>query len=53
MGSRGTLKYQAITGEHTKPADWPGPGHVYDGFTKDDTQWNWWLYYRELMTADT
>jgi hypothetical protein len=24
---------------------------VYDGFTKDDTQWNWWLYYRELMTV--
>lgn len=51
MGSQGTLKYQAITGEHTKPADWPGPGHVYDGFTKDDTQWNWWLAYKNALVS--
>ncbi|RZF63442.1 aromatic ring-hydroxylating dioxygenase subunit alpha [Sphingomonas populi] len=51
MGSRGTLKYQAITGEHTKPADWPGPGHVYDGFTKDDTQWNWWVAYKNALAS--
>ncbi len=49
MGAHGTMKYQAITGEHTKPADWPGPGHVYDGFTKDDTQWNWWLAYKNAL----
>lgn len=51
MGSRGTLKYQAITGEKTKPADWPGPGHVYDGFTKDDNQWNWWLAYKNGLVS--
>ena len=51
MGSRGTLKYQAITGEHTKPADWPGPGHVYDGFTKDDSQWNWWVAYKKSLSS--
>jgi hypothetical protein len=44
------LKYQALTGEN-KPADWPGGGHVYAGFTKDDTQWNWWLNYRRLMAS--
>jgi hypothetical protein len=49
MGRQQTLKYQALTGEN-KPADWPGGGIVYDGFTKDDTQWNWWLYWHELMT---
>ncbi len=43
-----TLKYQAILGEN-KPAGWPGGGYVYNGFTKDDTQWNWWLAYRQLM----
>jgi phenylpropionate dioxygenase-like ring-hydroxylating dioxygenase large terminal subunit len=50
VGSTQTLKYHALLGQK-KPADWPGGGYVYDGFTKDDTQWNWWLYYRELMTA--
>jgi hypothetical protein len=49
MGRQQTLKYQALTGEN-KPADWPGGGIVYDGFTKDDTQWQWWLYWYELMT---
>jgi phenylpropionate dioxygenase-like ring-hydroxylating dioxygenase large terminal subunit len=50
IGRQQTLKYGALLGEK-KPEDWPGGGYVYDGFTKDDTQWNWWLYYRELMTA--
>jgi hypothetical protein len=45
-----TLKYQAIMGDN-KPADWPGGGYVYSGFTKDDTQWNWWLNYRRLMAS--
>lgn len=50
IGRKQTLKYYALLGEN-KPKDWPGGGYVYEGFTKDDTQWNWWLYYRELMTA--
>ena len=25
---------------------------VNEGFTKDDTQWHWWMYWRELMTAE-
>ena len=48
MGKRATLKYQALLGEN-KPEGWPGGGYVYSGFTKDDTQWHWWMYYRELM----
>jgi hypothetical protein len=23
---------------------------LYPGFTKDDTQWNWWLAYHKLMS---
>jgi len=45
-----TLKYQAMTGDK-KPDGWPGGGYVYAGFTKDDTQWNWWLNYRRLMSS--
>ena len=45
-----TMKYQAVC--TTPPrADWPGPALVYEGFTKDDTQWNWWLAYRDLMNS--
>jgi phenylpropionate dioxygenase-like ring-hydroxylating dioxygenase large terminal subunit len=50
MGRQQTMKYGAPL-EERKPEEWPEGGLVYDGFTKDDTQWNWWLYYRELMTA--
>jgi nitrite reductase/ring-hydroxylating ferredoxin subunit len=50
QGRTMTMKYQAMCSE-PPPANWPGPGLIYSGFTKDDTQWNWWLRYRELMTA--
>jgi hypothetical protein len=50
MGRRQTLKYQAILGEN-KPPDWPGGGYVYDGFTKDDSQWHWWLRWLSFMTG--
>jgi nitrite reductase/ring-hydroxylating ferredoxin subunit len=49
MGKKQTLKYQAVY-ETDKPAGWPGPGIVNEGFTKDDTQWHWWLYWQELMS---
>ena len=51
MGRKSTMKYQAIY-ETDKPKGWPGPGIVNEGFTKDDTQWHWWLYWHELMTKD-
>jgi nitrite reductase/ring-hydroxylating ferredoxin subunit len=50
MGRKHSLKYQALLGEH-KPDDWTGGGYVYEGFTKDDSQWNWWLRYLEFMTG--
>jgi hypothetical protein len=51
ISKHSTLKYQALTGHH-KPEGWYGDGYVYPGFTKDDTQWNRWLAYYNLMTAD-
>jgi phenylpropionate dioxygenase-like ring-hydroxylating dioxygenase large terminal subunit len=48
IGRGVTMKYQALTGHH-KPEGWYGDGLVYPGFTKDDTQWNWWLAYYRLM----
>jgi phenylpropionate dioxygenase-like ring-hydroxylating dioxygenase large terminal subunit len=45
-----TMKYQAMY-ETGAPAGWPGPGIINEGFTKDDTQWHWWLYWNELMQA--
>ena len=52
QGKKQTLKYQAIY-ETGAPAGWPGPGIVNEGFTKDDTQWHWWLHWRELMTSES
>jgi phenylpropionate dioxygenase-like ring-hydroxylating dioxygenase large terminal subunit len=52
QGRKMTLKYQAIY-DTDKPAGWPGPGIVNEGFTKDDTQWHWWLYWHELMTDES
>jgi len=51
MGRKMTMKYQAMF-ETGKPAGWPGPGIVNEGFTKDDTQWHWWMHWRELMSAE-
>jgi phenylpropionate dioxygenase-like ring-hydroxylating dioxygenase large terminal subunit len=50
MGKTMTLKYQAMTG-HSIPEGWKGGGNVYPGFTKDDTQWDWWMAYRKLMNT--
>ncbi len=48
MGRRQTIKYHALLGEN-RPQDWPGGGQVFDGFTKDDNQWLWWLRYRDFL----
>lgn len=52
IGSEQTIKYQAIAGE-SRPDDWPeaAGGHVYNGFTKDDNQWNWWMRWKEMMDS--
>lgn len=50
MSKHITLKYQALHG-HERPEGWTGGGLLYPGFTKDDTQWNWWLNYHRLMSV--
>lgn len=52
MGKTMTLKYQALTG-HQDMEDWFGGGLIYPGFTKDDTQWNWWMAYYRAMIEET
>jgi hypothetical protein len=42
MGRQQTLKYQARVGIR-RPEGWPGGGLVYEGASKDDGQWNFWL----------
>ena len=50
-GKTMTLKYQGLHG-HERPEGWKGDGLLYPGFTKDDTQWNWWLAYHKAMSQD-
>jgi phenylpropionate dioxygenase-like ring-hydroxylating dioxygenase large terminal subunit len=50
IGRSETLKYNAVLGER-RPEGWVGGGTVYDGFSKDDPQWNWWLRYRQFMDS--
>jgi hypothetical protein len=49
-GSREVMRYQAFVG-HNPPEGWQGGGYVYDGFTKDDCAWNFWLRYRDYFTG--
>jgi nitrite reductase/ring-hydroxylating ferredoxin subunit len=51
IGSQQMMRNQAFVG-HKPPIDWPGGGLVYDGFSKDDCHWNWWLRYRDYLTGD-
>jgi nitrite reductase/ring-hydroxylating ferredoxin subunit len=50
MGSQEKMRCQAFVG-HNPPAGWPGGALVYDGFSKDDCHWNFWLRYRDYMSG--
>ncbi|MGH7858473.1 MAG: SRPBCC family protein [Candidatus Binatia bacterium] len=50
MGQSRTMKYNAILGEN-RPASWPGPGVVYAGFSKDDTNWDFWQRWYGMLTT--
>jgi hypothetical protein len=58
MGRQQTIKYGALTGENQPltgywdEGEFPGGGHKYPGFTKDDAQWNWWLRWRDFMVGE-
>jgi hypothetical protein len=45
------MRYPGLLGV-TKKDGFTGPGLVYSGMSKDDTQWNWWLRYREFMLGN-
>jgi hypothetical protein len=50
QGSQQKMRYQAFVG-HNPPEGWEGGEEVYDGFSKDDSAWNWWLRYRDYMSG--
>jgi hypothetical protein len=52
VGREETIKYHALAGEN-RPPNWPSTagGKVFNGFSKDDTQWNWWLHWKAMMDA--
>ena len=51
VGQTRTMKYNALLGEK-KPAGWPGPGTVYAGFSRDDTNWEFWLRWYDLLSSE-
>jgi phenylpropionate dioxygenase-like ring-hydroxylating dioxygenase large terminal subunit len=51
MGSSAVMRYNAHR-EETRPDGWPGPGRVYAGFSRDDTNWDFWKRWFDLLTDD-
>ena len=51
LGQQETMKYNAFRGEN-KPAAWPGPGRVYAGFSRDETNWDFWQRWFEMLTEE-
>jgi phenylpropionate dioxygenase-like ring-hydroxylating dioxygenase large terminal subunit len=48
VGGTNKLRYPFI-GKIDKPANWPAGGHVYTGYSSDDTQWIWWARYFDFL----
>jgi hypothetical protein len=44
-----TMKYSSVVDAYA-PDDYPGPGRVYPGAGGDDSQWNFWLRWYDLLT---
>jgi nitrite reductase/ring-hydroxylating ferredoxin subunit len=51
LGAEQTMKYNAVAGP-SRPDDWPGPGTVFHGPSRDDSQWCFWLRWFEMMTDE-
>jgi phenylpropionate dioxygenase-like ring-hydroxylating dioxygenase large terminal subunit len=51
VGGSNRLKYPFI-GKEGKPEGWPAGGHVYTGYSSDDTQWGWWLRYFDFLEGN-
>jgi hypothetical protein len=50
QGAKSTMRYQAFVG-HNPPEGWEGGEEVYEGFSKDDSAWNFWLRYRDYLSG--
>jgi nitrite reductase/ring-hydroxylating ferredoxin subunit len=52
--SRMKLKYNSTHGGPNRPSEeaWPGPGDVYAGYGKDDSQWQWWSHWYDVLTTE-
>lgn len=50
VGGDQPIRYNAILGPNN-PEDFPGPGLVHRGMSKDDNQWHFWLRWYDLMTT--
>jgi phenylpropionate dioxygenase-like ring-hydroxylating dioxygenase large terminal subunit len=50
QGKQQKMRYQAFVGDKA-PEGWEGPEEVYDGFSKDDSAWNFWQRYRDYMSG--
>jgi hypothetical protein len=52
MGRRQALQYPVFVGENP-PSDFPvdGVGWVFEGVSKDDNQWQWWVRWAEFMAG--
>jgi nitrite reductase/ring-hydroxylating ferredoxin subunit len=51
MGRREKFRYFAFHG-HNPPPEWPGPGMVHTGITREDGQWGWWRRYFRFMLGE-
>jgi hypothetical protein len=51
LGSQQAMRYQAFVG-HNPPPGWEGGAHVYHGFTKDDSAWDFWRRYRHYLRGE-
>jgi len=51
IGGRQRFRYHAFHG-HNPPEDFPGPGEVHTGITRDDGQWGWWQRYFRFMLGE-
>ena len=45
------MKYNVWRGER-KPEGWPGPGTVYAGYSCDETNWDFWSKWFNMLTDD-
>lgn len=48
IGGANKLRYP-FRGKEEKPENWPAGGHVYTGYSSDDTQWGWWSRYFDFL----